>query len=498
MKSWRQGQILDVIDHEPVVSQEMLREKLRDRGIEATQATISRDLKEIGLVKRAGDGAYVRPGTERAPAGARTAAARRVGAAAGLRARRDPASWFAPTAARRRDWRSGSTGRRCRRSPARSPATTRSSWCVAAADAAAVGRTSHRRAGEALESFVERKRARTNETNRSRVLGRPRHVGRHSVAGRAVPTPRSSPSRWTSGRARNSRTRVSARSASAPRARTCVDLREEFARDFILPALQAVRRLRGSLSAGDRARPAAHRQAPGRDRAASKAPRPWRTAAAPRRTTTRCGSRPAVEHARSVARDSRAAGAVGRDARRRRSPSPRSGAFRCRVTADSPYSTDVNLWGRSVEARRARRSVARAARGRLSAHARAGRGARHSGVRRARVRTWRAGRHQRRVAVARRADLERSRPSPARTASAGSTCSRIASAARSRARSTRRRPASCCTRRTANCRSTSRRATWRAWPPMSASSTPTSSTTATGTRPRARRSTRSWPRCRSA
>jgi transcriptional regulator of arginine metabolism len=71
MKSWRQGQILDVIDHEPVVSQELLREKLRARGIEATQATISRDLKEIGLVKRAGDGAYVRPGAERpAPAGA--------------------------------------------------------------------------------------------------------------------------------------------------------------------------------------------------------------------------------------------------------------------------------------------------------------------------------------------------------------------------------------------------------------------------------------------
>lgn len=70
MKSWRQGQILDVIDHEPVVSQEVLRQKLKERGIEATQATISRDLKEIGLVKRAGDGAYVRPGAERTtPAG---------------------------------------------------------------------------------------------------------------------------------------------------------------------------------------------------------------------------------------------------------------------------------------------------------------------------------------------------------------------------------------------------------------------------------------------
>jgi transcriptional regulator of arginine metabolism len=65
MKSWRQSQILDVIDHEPIVSQEMLRVRLHSRGIDATQATISRDLKEIGLVKRAGDGAYIRPGNDR-------------------------------------------------------------------------------------------------------------------------------------------------------------------------------------------------------------------------------------------------------------------------------------------------------------------------------------------------------------------------------------------------------------------------------------------------
>lgn len=62
MKSWRQSQILDVVDREAVSSQEVLRQKLADRGIVATQATISRDLKDLGLVKRAGDGAYVRPG----------------------------------------------------------------------------------------------------------------------------------------------------------------------------------------------------------------------------------------------------------------------------------------------------------------------------------------------------------------------------------------------------------------------------------------------------
>jgi transcriptional regulator of arginine metabolism len=62
MKSWRQSQILDVIDHEAIASQEALRQELRSRGINATQATISRDLKELGLVKRSGDGAYARPG----------------------------------------------------------------------------------------------------------------------------------------------------------------------------------------------------------------------------------------------------------------------------------------------------------------------------------------------------------------------------------------------------------------------------------------------------
>jgi transcriptional regulator of arginine metabolism len=65
MKSWRQSQILDLVDRDAVASQEDLRRKLKDRGIDATQATLSRDLKELGLVKRAGDGAYTRPGNER-------------------------------------------------------------------------------------------------------------------------------------------------------------------------------------------------------------------------------------------------------------------------------------------------------------------------------------------------------------------------------------------------------------------------------------------------
>jgi transcriptional regulator of arginine metabolism len=64
MKVRRQAAILDLIDREPLHSQELLRRRLHQRGFEATQATISRDISDLGLVKRAGDGAYQRPGVE--------------------------------------------------------------------------------------------------------------------------------------------------------------------------------------------------------------------------------------------------------------------------------------------------------------------------------------------------------------------------------------------------------------------------------------------------
>ena len=64
MKTRRQAIILELIDREGLHSQELLRRRLRQRGFEATQATISRDIKDLGLVKRSGDGAYQRPGAE--------------------------------------------------------------------------------------------------------------------------------------------------------------------------------------------------------------------------------------------------------------------------------------------------------------------------------------------------------------------------------------------------------------------------------------------------
>lgn len=58
MKAYRQDAILDIVEREAITSQEQLRERLHQRGIEATQATLSRDIRDLGLIKRAVDGAY--------------------------------------------------------------------------------------------------------------------------------------------------------------------------------------------------------------------------------------------------------------------------------------------------------------------------------------------------------------------------------------------------------------------------------------------------------
>lgn len=67
MKSRRQAAIRDVVEHEPVRSQEQLRQRLAARGFVVTQATLSRDIKDLGLVKRAMDGAYQASSLEAEP-----------------------------------------------------------------------------------------------------------------------------------------------------------------------------------------------------------------------------------------------------------------------------------------------------------------------------------------------------------------------------------------------------------------------------------------------
>jgi transcriptional regulator of arginine metabolism len=70
MKGTRHGVILDVIQRESITSQEMLRQRLHAAGVDVTQATLSRDLKELGVVKRATDGAYQRLAAGVSPADA--------------------------------------------------------------------------------------------------------------------------------------------------------------------------------------------------------------------------------------------------------------------------------------------------------------------------------------------------------------------------------------------------------------------------------------------
>jgi transcriptional regulator of arginine metabolism len=68
MKARRQSAILEVVEQEPVRSQEQLRQRLARRGFDVTQATLSRDVKELGLLKRSADGAYQPAGAAAAPA----------------------------------------------------------------------------------------------------------------------------------------------------------------------------------------------------------------------------------------------------------------------------------------------------------------------------------------------------------------------------------------------------------------------------------------------
>lgn len=61
MKARRQLVILEAIRDEAIRSQEQLRLRIRSSGFDVTQATLSRDIRELGLVKGGADGAYQAP-----------------------------------------------------------------------------------------------------------------------------------------------------------------------------------------------------------------------------------------------------------------------------------------------------------------------------------------------------------------------------------------------------------------------------------------------------
>jgi transcriptional regulator of arginine metabolism len=68
-KRERQRAIREIVAREPIGSQHELAVRLRERGFEATQATVSRDIGELGLVKvlRADRHVYVAPEDLAAP-----------------------------------------------------------------------------------------------------------------------------------------------------------------------------------------------------------------------------------------------------------------------------------------------------------------------------------------------------------------------------------------------------------------------------------------------
>ena len=63
MKQLRQRAIRDLVEQRPIRTQQELAAALRERGFRTTQATISRDVAELGLVKagRSGMQAYAIP-----------------------------------------------------------------------------------------------------------------------------------------------------------------------------------------------------------------------------------------------------------------------------------------------------------------------------------------------------------------------------------------------------------------------------------------------------
>ena len=83
MKTRRLTAIRQIVEREPVHSQEELRQRLQKMGFDVTQATLSRDIKELGLMKRAADGAYQAGGTgahvPSSPAAAAVALSRGLG-----------------------------------------------------------------------------------------------------------------------------------------------------------------------------------------------------------------------------------------------------------------------------------------------------------------------------------------------------------------------------------------------------------------------------------
>ena len=70
MKSVRHNMILEIIESKDIETQEELAEELKNRGVKVTQATVSRDIKELRLLKVLSEnGGYKYATVERAEKG---------------------------------------------------------------------------------------------------------------------------------------------------------------------------------------------------------------------------------------------------------------------------------------------------------------------------------------------------------------------------------------------------------------------------------------------
>lgn len=65
-KNFRQGQILNIIRSQQINTQEELARELAQHGIQTTQVTLSRDIREMGLVKT-GEGYRTMPSEQSGP-----------------------------------------------------------------------------------------------------------------------------------------------------------------------------------------------------------------------------------------------------------------------------------------------------------------------------------------------------------------------------------------------------------------------------------------------
>ena len=131
MKQLRQRAIRDLVDQRPIRTQQELAAALRERGFRTTQATISRDVAELGLIKVTPRGTPPTPcrrGSSRPRRPARTGCASSWPTCRSRSTRPACCSSCARCPARPTPSRPPSTGPAGPRSRARSPATTRCSW----------------------------------------------------------------------------------------------------------------------------------------------------------------------------------------------------------------------------------------------------------------------------------------------------------------------------------------------------------------------------------